>query len=61
MSSYVTNSLVAEGDNSTRGNAAMRYVISVEHDLAVLDYMSDYGNDLERKFAPRAGGISVRF
>merc|ERR1719460_3104211 len=38
----VIRSLVAEGDNSTRGNAAMRYVIAVEHDLAVLDYMSDY-------------------
>ena len=32
-----------QGDEaSTRGNSASRYVIVVEHDLAVLDYMSDY-------------------
>jgi len=36
-------SLITEGDEaSIRGTSASRYVICVEHDLAVLDYMSDY-------------------
>merc|ERR1740115_572212 len=38
----VIRSLITEGDEaSIRGTATSRYVICVEHDLAVLDYMSD--------------------